>query len=371
MFFPFQGQAEEEKETAVLQVEARGAALMEATTGDFLFCQNPEEKWYPASVTKVMTLLLALEAVQEGRVSLEDQVVTSEYAASFGGSQVWLKPGESFTLRELLLAIAVGSANDASVAVAEHIAGSQAAFVAQMNAKAEAIGAKNTHFTNCHGLHDPEHYTTACDLALIARYALQHTPEVLDFTRVKEYTFREEPKLYLYNTNKLLWWYPGTLGLKTGTTPEAGRSLCSVVERDGLRLISVVLGSGKKNGHFSESMKLLNYGFAQYGFTELYGAGVPLAEVKVEKGSREKVKVLAAERVGAPVKKGSSEKLTSELDVATSFPAPVAKGQVLGEVVVRREGKETGRIPLVAAEEVTRGSWGQEVIRTCRAVFTF
>ncbi|MBC7346745.1 MAG: D-alanyl-D-alanine carboxypeptidase [Clostridia bacterium] len=343
-----------------LKVEGKGAILIEAAGGDVLFAQDEDTKWYPASVTKVMTLLLALEAVKEGRASLEDKVVTSEHAAGYGGSQVWLEPGETFTLREMLLAVAVGSANDASVAVAEHLAGSEEAFVEQMNKKARELGALNTHFVNSHGLHHPDHYTTARDTALIARYAVQHVPEILDFTRVKEYTFREKPKLILYNTNKLLWWYPGTAGLKTGTTPEAGRSLVTFAERDGLQLISVVLGVGKPRGHFTESMKLLNYGFAQYQWQPLYEAGQRLGVVPVSKGAAASVAALAEEKVGLAVPKGSKAKVEAEVELLPWIEAPVQTGQALGAVVLRRDGREVKRIPLIAATDVPRATLWQE-----------
>jgi len=346
------------------RIEGKGAILMEAETGEVLLEQEADTRWYPASATKVMTLLLALEAVKEGRASLEDRVVTSEHAAGYGGSQVWLEPGEAFTLREMLLAVAVGSANDASAAVAEHLAGSEAAFVEQMNAKAQELGALNTHFVNSHGLHHPEHYTTARDLALMARYAVQQVPEIADFTSVKEYTFREKPKLVLYNTNKLLWWYPGTLGLKTGTTPEAGRTLVAVAERDGLRLVSVVLGVGKPRGHFVESMKLLNFGFARYRWQEFYPAGRPVAQVRVAKGAAEKVAAVTAERVGLVLRKDGGEQGEVRVETYPEVRAPVREGQPVGAAVVYKNGREVRRVPLVAGAEVARATLWQEMGRS-------
>lgn len=353
-----------------LKIEGKGAVLMDAESGEVLFAQDPDTKWYPASVTKVMTLLLALEAVKEGRASLDDKVVTSEHAASYGGSQVWLKPQETFTLKEMLLAIAVGSANDASVAVAEHLAGSEEAFVEQMNRKARELGAVNTHFVNSHGLHDPKHYTTARDMALIARYAIKHVPEIFDFTTVKEYTFRESPKLVLYNTNKLLWWYPGTIGLKTGTTPEAGRSLVTVADRDGLRLISVVLGVNKPKGHFTESMKLLNYGFAQYRWQEFYPAGQKVGEVKVVKGAAESVAALTADKVGLAVPKHGKAAVEVRVELFPHVEAPVQEGQPVGAAVIRRGGQEIKRVPLLAAAAVPKATLWQQTGRVLRRVFS-
>jgi D-alanyl-D-alanine carboxypeptidase (penicillin-binding protein 5/6) len=352
-----------------LEVEGKGSLLMEAETGEVLFSKDADTRWYPASATKVMTLLLALEAVKEGRASLDDRVVASDNAARLGGSQVWLKPGEAFTLREMLLAVAVGSANDASVAVAEHLAGSEEAFVEEMNRKAREIGAVNTHFVNSHGLHDPQHYTTARDLALMARYAVKHVPEILEFTSVKEYTFREDPTLILYNTNKLLWWYPGTRGLKTGTTPEAGRTLVTVAERDGLRLVSVVLGVNRPRGHFSESIKLLNYGFSQYRWHEFYQAGQKVGEVKLSKGAEETVAAVTAERVGMVLPKSSKDKPEVRLELQQVVEAPVKEGQTVGSAVLLRDGKEVGRVALVAAAEVPRATLWEETSRVLRRVF--
>ena len=199
--FPFPALA------ADFSLEAKGAILMDAATGQVLFEQNADEKWYPASMTKIMTLGLALEAIQQEEAQLADRVLTSENAAGYGGSQVYLAPGETFTLEEMLIAISVGSANDASVAVAEHLAGSEENFVRLMNEKAQQLGAVNTHFTNSHGLHDDEHYTTPRDMALISQWALK-LPKMKELTTIKEYTFRGEPRPLIHITNKLLWWYP-------------------------------------------------------------------------------------------------------------------------------------------------------------------
>ncbi|KKM08893.1 hypothetical protein SY88_22495 [Clostridiales bacterium PH28_bin88] len=343
-----------------LNLKAKGVILMDADSGQILYEQDADARWYPASVTKVMTLLLALEAVEEGRACLDDTVIASEYACSFGGSQVWLEPGEKFPLEQMLIAVAVGSANDASVAVAEHIAGSEEAFVEMMNQKAKKLGATNTHFTNPHGLHNDEHYTSARDMALISRYALRY-PKMLELTAIKEYTFREEPKLVLWNTNKLLWWYPGTDGLKTGTTSEGGRSLASTVEREGLRLIGVVMGVDYAKGHFSESMKLYNYGFARFGFKQFFAPTDIVQHIPVAKGDRDSLPVVPARKVGAMVPKGKGEGLVTRIELPPMVTAPVAQGQRVGEVVVLRDNQELSRVDLLAAETVGRGSLLREV----------
>ena len=249
-----------------LQLECKSALLMDGISGDILYEQNSQEICYPASVTKIMTLVLILEAVDAGTISLDDMVPVSEEAASMGGSQVYLYPGEQRSVDEMLIAIAVGSGNDAAYAMAEYIGGTMPGFVELMNQRAQELGMNNTHFVNPHGLHDDDHYTTAHDLGILAYHALS-VPRFLDYTSIYEYEFRPEPKLLtLWNTNRLLKWYEGTDGMKTGYTEEAGRNLVTTVERDGMRLISVVLGAQERQGHFNESMKLLNYGFNQFTY---------------------------------------------------------------------------------------------------------
>jgi len=339
-----------------LKLDCQGAILMDAQTGKILYEQNSSVKWYPASMTKIMTLILALEAVRDGKASFEEVVTASEYASSFGGTQVWLEPGEKFTLKEMLIAIAVGSANDCSVAVAEHLAGSETAFAKMMTKRAKELGAKNTNFTNSHGLHDDNHYTTPYDLALMARHAVT-LPHMLELTAMKEYTFRQEPKLLvLHNTNKLLWWFEGTKGLKTGTTEKAKRNLTAVVERDGLMLISVVMGAENARGHFTQSMSLQQYGFARYGYKQFYGKGHQVGEVRIAKGLKEKVKVVSKERIGTIIPKGEDQGMEVKIDLPEYIQAPVKKGQEVGNALILKDGKEIGSIPLVVTEDISRGS---------------
>lgn len=347
-----------------LDMDCEGAILIDAQTGKTLYEMNVDKKWYPASMTKIMTLILALEAVRDGKASLDDEVTASEYACSFGGTQVWLEPGEKFTLKEMLIAIAVGSANDCSVAVAEHFAGSETAFAKRMTEKARELGAKNTNFVNSHGLHDDNHYTTPHDLAQIARYAVT-LPHMLEFTSTKEYVFREEPKLVLHNTNKLLWWFEGTKGLKTGTTDKAKRNLTAVVERDGLMLISVVMGAEGGRGHFTQSMVLQQYGFAQYGYKQFYEKGHKIGNVKIGKGIKESVEIVAKERVGRIIPKGEDQGIEVKIDLPEYVQAPVKKGQEVGNAVILQDGRELGSIPLVTVEKVDKGS----LLRMLRKVF--
>lgn len=349
---------------AEFTVDARGAILVEADSGQVLWEQNADLKWYPASMTKIMTMALALEAVHEGKVSLSDKVRASERAASFGGTQVYLEPGEEFTLEQMLAAIAVGSANDASVAVAEFLAGSEEEFVAMMNAKARELGLRGTHYANSHGLDDPEHYTTPRDMATVARYSLRF-PEMLRLTSLKEYDFRD---MHLYSTNKALWWYPGADGLKTGTTSRAARNLTLTAQKDGLRLIGVVMGVDRPNGHFSEAMKLLNYGFARFEFRQLAREGETLALLPVDKGERDLVPLVAKTRVGLVLPRGSKDEITTRLEVPRSLPAPLASGQKAGEIVLLRQGQEVGRRDLVVAADVGRAGLWRQVAKTWQMV---
>jgi D-alanyl-D-alanine carboxypeptidase (penicillin-binding protein 5/6) len=344
-----------------LNIKGEACILVDGVSGEVLYAQNADKKWYPASITKIMTMVLALEAIEEGRANLEDQVSTSEYAASMGGSQVYLYPGETRTLHEMLIAISVGSGNDASTAVGEFLAGSNEAFIDMMNAKAKELGMKGTNFTNCHGLHDDNHYTTAEDMAKLALYAL-NVPKFLEYTSIYEYDFRPEPKpLKLWNTNRLLKWYDGCDGMKTGSTSIAKRNLVSTAERDGLRLIGVVLGVGVTNGHFTESMKLLNYGFNQFEFASIYKKGDKITSLDIGKGEVDQVDLVAAKNVGATKKKGEEINLTTEIKVSEFMTAPIKKGTKLGEITVLKNGTPLETVDLIAVNDVDRGSFGRQI----------
>lgn len=339
-----------------LDLDVESAVLMDASSGKVLYEQDAHKKWYPASMTKLLTLIVALEAVEQGKVKLTDKVTCSENAAGYGGSQVWLEPGEVFTLEELLIAIAVGSANDASVAVAEYIGGTEANFVEMMNKKAKEIGAKNTHFINSHGLHDDNHYTTAYDMALIGGYATK-IPKLMELASTKYFKFREEPELELWNLNKLLWWYEGADGLKTGTTSKAKRNLTATAKRDGLRLIAVVMGADQRNGHFRNAMNLLNYGFNSFAFHRAYKAGDTVGTIRVSKGVKEEIAAVAAGDAGFIIEKGTEPQMETKVNLPRWVDAPVQKGQKLGEVIVYDKGKEVSRVDLVAKETVEKAGF--------------
>ncbi|NLT96519.1 MAG: D-alanyl-D-alanine carboxypeptidase [Clostridia bacterium] len=357
-----------------LEIDSASAILIEANSGKILYEKNAHERRAPASVTKLMTLLVAIEAIKDGRGSYDDVVIASENAWRLGGSQIWLEPGEKMTLKELLIAIAVGSANDACVAVAEHLYGSQNAFVEVMNQRAQQLGLKNTHFVNPYGLPAEEHYTSAYDMAQIGREALKHE-EILQLTSIKHYRLREdrgEKFTQLDNTNKLLWWYPGTDGFKTGWIgPESGYCLASTVERDGLRLIAVVLGAPQVRGNFKDSMTLYNYGFATYQFKEFLKKGQEVSKVKVGKGDRDYITAITNERVGIMVPKGKGEGLSTKIEVFPIVEAPVSQGQVVGKVTILKENEPIEEFELIAKESVKKGSLWREYKKLFSEIINF
>ncbi len=362
-----------ESETKVpgLDVEAKGSVLMEPLTGEILWHKNAHERYYPASMTKLMTMVVTMDMVANEQASLEEEVITSERAESFGGSEVFLATGEIFSLEEMLIAVAVASANDASVAIAEHLAGSEEAFVELMNAKANELGLKNTNFSNCHGLHDEQNYTSAYDMALLARYALRY-PKIREWASIKQYTFREEPLSILDNTNKMLYWYPGTDGFKTGFTDAAGLNLVSTVERDDLRFIVVVMGVEIPRGNFTESMKLYNWVFKQWAFKKLYSPGEIVCSVPVGKGQIEHLDLIAKDKIGAVVNRleDKDKEITARANLPIVINAPIKKGETVGEAAIFKDDKEIGQVDLIAGEDVARASLGQELVRTIKAIFT-
>lgn len=338
-----------------LALQCKSALLLDGASGQVLYEQNADEKCYPASVTKIMTMVLIMEAVNAGTISPDDMVAVSQEAAAMGGSQVYLYPGEQRSVDEMMVAIAVGSGNDAAYAMAEFVGGTYGNFIQMMNDKAAELGMTGTHFVNPHGLHDEDHYTTASDLGKLAFYAAG-LPGLLDYTSIYEYEFRPEPNLLtLWNTNRLLKWYDGTVGMKTGYTEEAGRNLVAVAERDGLRLISVVLGCGERQGHFRESMDLLNYGFNTFSRQVIYEKGATVAEVPVSKGESDSVALVAAADAGYTCRKTETAEITRSVTLQESLEAPVAQGDVGGVLTLYKDGQELQTVDLVAAADVPKG----------------
>lgn len=352
----------------VVDITAESAILMDADSGQVLYEKNADKRLPPASMTKLMTLILAVEAIEEGRVKPDDKVVASENAWRLGGSQIYLEPQEEMTYQDLLVAIAVGSANDACVAIAEHLDGSHEAFVERMNQKAKELGLRNTHFANSYGLPAEGHLTTARDMAVMARYALTF-PRILEYTSIKEYDLRGG-EFKLYNTNKLLWWYKGVDGFKTGWTNEARYCLVSTAKRGDLRLIAVVMGCEKPRSNFKDTMALYNYGFARYSYHLFVERGGVCGKVQVGKGKADQVEVVAKENIGTLCLKGEEKKITYRKKMADYANAPVLKGQKLGEAWVYRDNQLVKKVDLVAARKVQKASFGQELRRMWKEILT-
>lgn len=358
-------QAAENKKVigAGFETIAQSAVLMDGN-GTVLFEKDSHKRLPPASVTKSMTLLLAVEAVEQGRVNLTDPVTVTENAWHQGGSQIWLEPGEQMTLHQLMIAMAVVSANDAAVAVMEHIYGSQAAAVEAMNQRSNALGLADTHFANVNGLPTPDHYMSAYDTALIAKEAVKH-PLYMELCSIKEYWLRDG-KNWLVNTNKLLWWYKGADGLKTGWTQEAQYCFAGTAKRDGLRLISVVFATPEPRSHLRESIKLLDWGFTNFSAMPIINSGEVVERVKVNKGMEKELQLITSEDFTLLLSKGESKNLQKKVVVNPEITAPVTQGQKCGELLVLRDGKEIGKVDLVAEKNIEKAS----LIKTLQNMIT-
>jgi D-alanyl-D-alanine carboxypeptidase (penicillin-binding protein 5/6) len=309
-----------------------------------------------ASITKIMSMLLIMEAIDSGKLSFDDIVPVSEHAYSMGGSQVYLKPGEEFTVTEMLKAIAIHSANDATVAVAEKIAGSEEAFVNMMNERAAELGMKDTRFLDCTGLTDDGHYSTASDIAIMSRELVKNHPKVLEFTSIWLDSFRDGT-FSLNNTNRLVRFYEGVNGLKTGFTSKAGYCLAATASRNNLNLISVVLGGPDSNTRFNESRKLLDYGFANFEKVKVNSKGEQMQQVLVKNGLKMEVNAILAEDVILLLKKGSKGNIESKVVIEENILAPLSEGQKIGRVIYSVNGEELGTADLVSDREVKKASF--------------
>lgn len=343
---------------AELELAAPSAILMEAHTGTILYEKNSHEPLAPASVTKVMTLLLVMEALESGRISWDDTVIASETAAAKGGSQIYLEPGEEMSMDEMLKSVVVSSANDCATALAEHIAGSESAFVEKMNQRAKELGMTDTHFVNCTGLDDEpeaaEHRSSAYDIALMSRELLKHDA-IRKYTTIWMDTVRDG-QFGLANTNKLVRFYQGTTGLKTGYTSSAGHCLSASALRDGVEYIAVVLHCQSSKERFQSAKAMLDYGFANYTLT----GPDPQAEipsVPVVLGTEEALVPVTEEPVRVLVEKSRQREVVTQVAVEDQVRAPVEAGQRLGTMTLRAAGETLAEIPLVAAEAVARRSW--------------
>lgn len=350
-FFTFSVSAENESS---ITVKAESGVLMEVSTGRVLYSFNEDKQLYPASVTKIMPLLLFMEALDSGKIALTDTVTASPDAASKGGSQIWLKEGEQMTVDELLRATAIASANDACTALGEYIAGSEEAFVNMMNERARELGMKNTNFVNCSGLDDDttEHLTTAYDVALMSCELLKHE-RIKDYTTVWMDTLRGG-ETQLVNTNRLVRFYNGTTGLKTGTTSKAGHCLSASAERDGLHLVAVVMGAKNSTDRFEGAKAMLNWGFAGFERVTPEIDLSALSDVRVLKGVEAYVKPQLTEIEGLILKTGEKQSLKTEITLCEDVEAPVEENQVLGRVELILGDKTVAEYNLTAKSAVER-----------------
>ncbi len=341
---------------AELEIGATSALLMERSTGRVLYEKNADERRAPASITKVMTLLLTMEAIDNGKIALTDRVVASAHACHMGGSQIWLEEGEIMTVDHLIKAVCVASANDAAVALGEHMAGSEEAFVTAMNQRAKQLGMSNTHFVNCCGLDAPEHYTTARDIATMSRELIAH-PLIAEYSTIWMDTLRNG-ETQLVNTNKLVRFYEGATGLKTGTTDEAGYCVSATARKNNMDLIAVVLDGATSDGRFSDAKQLLNFGFANW--TVVQGKpDRPLPQnIGVKGGVAERVAVFSEPDRWFLVEKGQEHDITVKITIAETAQAPVVAGQVVGKVTYLCENQVLGEQRLLAAADVEqRNFW--------------
>lgn len=344
--------------TDVLNLKAKGAILIDCATGSVLLENKSHDKLPIASVTKIMTMLLIMEAIDSGKLTYADKVSVSENSFRMGGTQVWLEPGEEFTVDEMLKAVAIRSANDAAVAMAEKIAGSEEAFVGLMNAKAKELGMSDTCFLDATGLTDEGHYSSASDIAIMSRELIMKHPDVIKYSTTWHDTFRNntpgKKPVSLDNTNRLIHNYEGINGLKTGFTSIAGHCISASAKRNNLQLVAVVLGEPDSNTRFAEAKKLLDYGFANYETIKVNEKNEIVQEVPVKRGLTDRVNAIFGNDVNLLVKKGEKGNVERELNIDSGLVAPVKAGQRVGDVVYKLDGSEIWKAEVVASENVEK-----------------
>ncbi|WML45182.1 D-alanyl-D-alanine carboxypeptidase family protein [Neobacillus sp. PS3-40] len=349
----------EEKKSTELVNDVRSAILIERDTGKILYEKNSNEKLPPASMTKIMTMLLIMESIDKGKLTWNEKIRTSEYAASMGGSQIFLEPGEEMTTKEMLRGIAIGSGNDASVAMAERIAGSEDAFVQMMNDKAKKLGLTHTKFQNTTGLPVNDHYSTAYDMAIMAKELLKYQ-EITKFTGMYEAYLREntDNKFWLVNTNKLVRFYPGVDGLKTGFTSEAKYCLTATAQRNGMRVIAVVFGAPTSKVRNAQVTKMLDYAFSQYQTRPLFKRNHLVGLAHVSKGKAKNVEAVTSEPLSLLTKKGEkTENVKQKIILQKHLNAPIHKGDQVGTIKLIKDGKVIIESPLVASKDVAEAGW--------------
>lgn len=349
---------------------ATSAILMEMDSGTVLYEKNPHQKLPPASITKIMTLLLIMEALDRGEIKLTDKVRTSERAASMGGSQIFLQAGEEMTVEEMIKGIAIASGNDASVAMAEHIAGTEEAFVAKMNERARQLGMKNTHFVNSNGLPAADHYSTAYDIAIMSRELLKHEL-ITKYTGIYQDYLRKESDnpFWLVNTNRLVRFYEGVDGLKTGYTSEAKYCLSATAKRNNMRVIAVVLGEPDTKTRNSEVAAMFNYAFTHYQVFPIFKRGEVVEQLRVDKGKEPKVNVVTSQAVSLLTKRGERpEMFTREVVLKPFVQAPVSTEDVIGHIFIKKDGVEVARIDLHPQKTISQASLWEILKRTSKLI---
>ncbi|MBA9085422.1 D-alanyl-D-alanine carboxypeptidase (penicillin-binding protein 5/6) [Fontibacillus solani] len=368
---PHDAGAEVSSDEAVLAENSKSAILIDADTGTVIFEKKSHEKLPPASITKIMTMLLTMEAIDKGKLKLTDKVTASEYASSMGGSQIFLEPGEQMTVDELLKGVAMASGNDASVALAEKIAGTEKNFVKMMNDRARQLGLKDTHFENCNGLPVENHYSSAHDIAMISRELLKYEGITKYTGSYQDYLRKETEKpFWLVNTNKLVRFYSGADGLKTGYTSEAKFCLAATAKRDGLRLIAVVLGEPNTKTRNSEVSAMFDYAFSQYSVQPIYKTGEVIGKVKIKKGKTSNIELAASKTMSVLIKKGSEPgSITQKLELPDKLVAPVKEGQVIGKLVVYQDGKPITEFELRASTTIEKAGFWTLFKRTTSQLF--
>ena len=337
-----------------LNIESESAILVEQTTGEVLYEKNSHEKLRPASVTKIMTLLIIMEALDRGDISLETLIPCSEKAESMGGSQIWLNAKESLSVHDMLKAICVVSANDCTVALAEYIAGSEELFVKMMNDKAKELGMNDTTFKNCHGIDEDGHVTSAYDIAIMSRELLTKHPKIMDYTTIYMDSLRDG-KSQLVNTNKLIRNYSGATGLKTGSTSLALFNLSASATRDGMSLIAVIMRGETSKIRFAEASKLLNYGFSNFKYKKLATAGESVGKCTINKGLQSDVDAVYKNDFGMTIQKSNDKNITQDIEIYNNIFAPVTAGQKIGEVNFKDENNNViGTVDLVSSQNVEK-----------------
>ncbi len=363
--------ADDKKVQEPINISSKTAILMDVGSGQILFEKNPHEKLPPASVTKVMTMLLIVEALDSGKIKLDDEVQISERASEMGGSQIFLEPGETQKVDDLLKGIAVASANDACVAMAEYVGGSEEEFVAMMNNKAKQLGMNDTNFSNTNGLPIENHYTSAHDIAIMSRELLKHDKITKYLTTWMDQIVvgKKKTTIGLANTNKMIKHYQGATGVKTGFTQEAKYCLSASAKRGETHLVAVTLGAPTTQERFKDSSSLLSYGFANYESVKLCSKSDKIATLTLDKADDNKVNLVAKDDLTALIKKGESKDFTKKIEVSKNIDLPVKKGTKLGTISIYKGDKQVGKIDLINEKDINKASYFKMFERVIDNIF--